>query len=425
MLDLRWARENPTELDAALAKRGAPPVAAEVLALDARRRDAQTRFQESQSARKTASKAIGQAKAKGEDATEAMAAVADMKTAADAAEQEERAAASALDELLAGLPNTPSDDVPEGADEAANQLVRTVGAIPEFSFQPKDHIALGEPLGMDFQAGVKLSGARFVTMRGQMARLERALAHFMLDLHITEHGYEEVRPPILVRSEAMYGTGQLPKFAEESFRTTDDRWLIPTAEVPMTNLVAGEILAPGDLPRRMVAHTPCFRSEAGAAGRDTRGMIRMHQFDKVELVSIVQPGESAAELERMTAAAETVLQRLELSYRVMLLSTGDMGFGAAKTYDLEVWLPSQETYREISSCSMCGQFQARRMNARVRRSEGKGADFVETLNGSGVAVGRALLAVLENGQEEDGAIRIPAALQPYLGGLDVLRPEGG
>lgn len=425
MLDLRWARENPDELDAALAKRGAPPVAAEVLALDARRRDAQTRFQESQSARKTASKAIGKAKAKGEDATDAMAAVADMKTAADAAEQEERAAASALDELLAGLPNPPMDDVPEGPDEAANALVRTVGDIPEFSFQPKDHIALGEPLGMDFQAGVKLSGARFVTMRGQMARLERALAQFMLDLHVTEHGYEEVRPPILVRSEAMYGTGQLPKFAEESFRTTDDRWLIPTAEVPMTNLVAGEILSPGDLPRRTVAHTPCFRSEAGAAGRDTRGMIRMHQFDKVELVSIVQPGESVAELERMTTAAETVLQRLELSYRVVLLSTGDMGFGAAKTYDLEVWLPSQETYREISSCSMCGQFQARRMNARVKRSEGKGADFVETLNGSGVAVGRALVAVLENGQEADGAIRIPAALQPYLGGLDVLRPEGG
>ncbi len=422
MLDVRWARENPEALDAALARRGAAGVSAELLALDAERRAAQTRFQDAQSQRREASKAIGQAKARGEDAAEAIAAVAALKDAAEAAEQTEKAAAAALDELLAGLPNLPREDVPDGLDESANALARKVGEPRKFNFAPKDHIALGEPLGLDFQAGAKLSGARFVVMRGQAARLERALAQFMLDLHTTEHGYQEVRPPLLVRNEAMYGTGQLPKFAEDLFRTTDDRWLIPTAEVPLTNLVAGEILDPEALPIRVTAHTPCFRSEAGAAGRDTRGMIRMHQFDKVELVSIVAPGEADAELERMTQAAGAVLERLELPYRVMTLCAGDMGFGARKTYDLEVWLPGQEAYREISSCSECGDFQARRMDARVRRREGKGTDFVHTLNGSGVAVGRALVAVLENGQQEDGAIRLPEALRPYLGGLEYLRP---
>lgn len=424
MLDVRWVRDNPADLDAALARRGAEPASARVLELDARRRDAQTRFQDAQNQRKTASKAIGQAKARGEDAAAAIAAVADLKSSAEAAEQEERAAAAELDSLLATLPNPPEADVPDGPDESANRHVRTEGAPRNFEFEPKDHVALGEPLGMDFAAGAKLSGARFVAMRGQMARLERALAQFMLDLHVERHGYAEIRPPILVREEAMFGTGQLPKFAEDSFRTTDGRWLIPTAEVPLTNLVAGEILAPSDLPMRMVAHTPCFRSEAGSAGRDTRGMIRMHQFDKVELVSIVAPGEAAAELERMTAAAEAVLQALELPYRVMLLSTGDMGFGARKTYDLEVWLPGQAAYREISSCSECGDFQARRMNARVRRAEGKGADFVHTLNGSGVAVGRALLALLENHQNEDGSIAVPTALRPYLGGRDAIGAGG-
>ena len=283
-------------------------------------------------------------------------------------------------------------------------------------------MALGSPLGMDFEVGTKLSGARFVAMRGAMARLERALAHFMLDLHVTEHGFTEVRPPLLVRDEAMFGTGQLPKFSEDLFRTTDGRWLIPTAEVPLTNMIAGEILDPAQLPIRMTAHTPCFRSEAGAAGRDTRGMIRMHQFDKVELVSLVEPGEGVSELERMTAAAEAVLKRLDLPYRTILLCTGDMGFGARKTYDLEVWLPSQETYREISSCSFCGDFQARRMNSRVRRMGEKGTLFVETLNGSGVAVGRALVAILENGQQADGSVILPKALHPYMNGLELLTP---
>lgn len=423
MLDVRWARENPEALDAALALRGAAPASSRVLALDVERRAAQTRFQEAQSARRDASKAIGEAKARGEDAAAAIAAVAELKAAAEAAEQAERAAAAELDDLLAGLPNVPLDEVPPGADEADNQHVRTVGETRDFAFDPMDHIALGEPLGMDFAAGVKLAGARFVVMRRQMARLERALAQFMLDLHVAEHGYQETRPPLLVRDAAMFGTGQLPKFADDLFRTTDDRWLIPTAEVPLTNLVADQILAPAALPLRLTAHTPCFRSEAGAAGRDTRGMIRMHQFDKVELVSIVAPDEGEAELERMTAAAEAVLQKLELPYRVMLLCAGDMGFGARKTYDIEVWLPSQATYREISSCSFCGDFQARRMNARVRRREGKGVDFVHTLNGSGVAVGRALVAVLENHQQEDGAIAVPAVLRPYLGGLDMLRRD--
>ena len=422
MLDVRWARENPEALDAALAARGADPISQRVLELDAARRSAQTRFQDAQSQRRDASKAIGAAKGRGEDASEAIAAVATLKEAAETAEQEERAAAAELDALLAGLPNRPHEGVPVGADETANVEVRKVGAPRAFDFEPKDHIALGAPFGMDFDAGVKLSGSRFVVMRGVMARLERALAQFMLDLHIAEHGYTEVRPPLLVRDDAMFGTSQLPKFAEDLFRTTDDRWLIPTAEVPLTNLVAGEILESDALPMRFTAHTPCFRSEAGAAGRDTRGMIRMHQFDKVEMVAVTAPEDGLAELERMTAAAETVLQRLELPYRVVTLATGDMGFAARKTFDLEVWLPSQNTFREISSCSDCGDFQARRMNARMRNPTGKGTVFVNTLNGSGVAVGRALVAVLENHQDADGGVAIPAALRPYLGGLEHIAP---
>ena len=425
MLDVRWAREHPDALDAAMMKRGAEAVSPAVLALDTQRRSAQTRFQELQSARRDASKAIGQAKAKGEDASDAMAAVAKLKDDAAAAETEAKQVSDELDALLATLPNPPADDVPPGASEDDNVFVRENGTPREFAFEPKSHIDLGEPLGLDFEAGVKLSGARFVAMRGQIARLERALAHFMLDLHVQEHGYAEVRPPILVRSEAMYGTGQLPKFEEDSFQTTDGRWLIPTAEVPLTNLAADTSFEPADLPLRYVAHTPCFRSEAGAAGKDTRGLIRMHQFDKVEMVSIVSADQSEAELERMTAAAETVLQRLELPYRVLLLCAGDMGFGARKTYDLEVWVPFQGKYREISSCSTCGDFQARRMGARVRRTEGKGTDFAHTLNGSGVAVGRAMVALLENHQREDGSIGIPAALQPYLGGLTELTSGQG
>ena len=408
-----------------MAKRGAEPVSAAVLALDTSRRSAQTRFQELQFARRDASKAIGQAKAKGEDASEAMAAVAKLKDDAAAAEIEAKQASDELEALLATLPNPPADDVPPGKDEDDNVFVRENGTPRAFTFTPKSHIDLGEPLGLDFEAGVKLSGARFVAMRGQIARLERALAHFMLDLHVQEHDYAEIRPPVLVRSEAMYGTGQLPKFEEDSFQTTDGRWLIPTAEVPLTNLAADTSFDPPDLPLRFVAHTPCFRSEAGAAGKDTRGLIRMHQFDKVEMVSIVAADQSETELERMTGAAEMVLQRLELPYRVILLCAGDMGFGARKTYDLEVWVPSQDKYREISSCSTCGDFQARRMGARVKRTEGKGTDFAHTLNGSGVAVGRAMVALLENHQREDGSIGIPAALQPYLGGMTELTPGQG
>jgi seryl-tRNA synthetase len=422
MLDVRWARENPEALDKALSLRGEPPVSARVLELDAGRRAAQTAFQDAQSQRRDASKIIGQAKSRGEDAADAIALVSKLKEAAEAAEATEKNLSAELDMLLSRLPNLPLDDVPYGLDESQNVEIRVVGARREFEFEPKDHVALGTPMGMDFDAGTKLSGARFVAMRGQMARLERALAHFMLDLHVAEHGYSEVRPPLLVRDEAMFGTGQLPKFSDDLFQTSEGRWLIPTAEVPLTNLIAGDILDPSQLPIRMTAHTPCFRSEAGAAGRDTRGMIRMHQFDKVELVSIVAPGDGVSELERMTEAAESVLKRLELPYRVMLLCSGDMGFGARKTYDIEVWLPSQNTYREISSCSFCGDFQARRMNSRVRRVVEKGTEFLETLNGSGVAVGRALVAILENGQQSDGSVVLPDAIRPYMNGLERLIP---
>ena len=422
MLDVRWARENPEALDKALSLRGEPPVSARVLELDAGRRAAQTAFQDAQSQRRDASKIIGQAKSRGEDAADAIALVSKLKEAAEAAEATEKNLSAELDMLLSRLPNLPLDDVPYGLDESQNVEIRVVGAPREFEFEPKDHVAIGTPMGMDFDAGTKLSGARFVAMRGQMARLERALAHFMLDLHVAEHGYSEVRPPLLVRDEAMFGTGQLPKFSDDLFQTSEGRWLIPTAEVPLTNLIAGDILDPSQLPIRMTAHTPCFRSEAGAAGRDTRGMIRMHQFDKVELVSIVAPGDGVSELERMTEAAESVLKRLELPYRVMLLCSGDMGFGARKTYDIEVWLPSQNTYREISSCSFCGDFQARRMNSRVRRVVEKGTEFLETLNGSGVAVGRALVAILENGQQSDGSVVLPDAIRPYMNGLERLIP---
>ncbi|MEE8622367.1 MAG: serine--tRNA ligase, partial [Alphaproteobacteria bacterium] len=329
-----------------------------------------------------------------------------------------------LEEMLSGIPNLPAKDVPDGADETANVELRSCGEKPAFDFTPKDHVELGEALGMmDFERAAKLSGARFVVLSGALARLARALGAFMLDLHTTDFGYTEVDPPLLVRDHALFGTGQLPKFAEDQFRTTDDYWLIPTAEVPLTNLVADKILDESRLPLRFAALTPCFRSEAGAAGKDTRGMIRQHQFDKVELVSITHPEGSEAEHERMTSAAEEVLRRLELPYRVGVLSTGDMGFSARKTYDIDVWLPGETRYLEVSSCSNCTDFQARRMNARYRRSGEKGTRFVHTLNGSGLAVGRTLVGVIENYQQKDGSVRAPEVLRPLMGGLDVIAAE--
>src|SRR6266853_1971462 len=330
-----------------------------------------------------------------------------------------------VDEILAGLPNLPAEDVPDGPDETENRVERHHGEPPQFDFAPLSHEAIGERLGlMDFVRAGKLSGSRFVVLRGALARLERALGQFMLDLHTTESGYTEVSPPLLVRDEAAFGVGQLPKFAEDMFRTTEGYWLIPTAEVPLTNLVAGEILDESALPLRYTAWTPCFRSEAGAAGKDTRGMIRQHQFEKVELVSIAHPDASAAEHERMTASAEAVQKRLGLAYRVMLLSTGDMGFASQKTYDIEVWLPGQGTYREISSCSNCGAFQAQRMKARYRPAEGRGTAPVHTLNGSGLAIGRTLIAILENFQRHNGTVVLPPVLQPYMGGQKVIEPHG-
>jgi len=417
MLDLRWIRAEPEALDRALARRGAEPASAQILALDERRRAAQTAFQEVQSRRKDLSKQIGQAKAKGEDASAPMAEVERLKDRIAAAEADEKSAAEEIDALLSTLPNVLADDVPDGPDESANVELRRVGAPPVLDFEPRDHQAIGEGLGgLDFERAAKLSGARFVVMQGQVARLHRALAQFMLDLQTGEHGYTETNTPVLVRDAALYGTGQLPKFAEDSFQTTDGFWLTATSEITMTNLVAGEILAEGDLPIRRTAHTLCFRSEAGSAGRDTRGMIRQHQFEKVELVSITTPDQAAAEHERMTACAEEVLKRLGLAYRVVVLCAGDTGFGARKTYDIEVWLPGQAAYREISSCSNCGDFQARRMNARFKPAGGKGNVFVHTLNGSGLAVGRTLVAVLENYQQADGSVIIPEVLRPYFGG---------
>jgi len=423
MHDIRLIRENAEAFDAGLARRFLEPQADEILRLDRKRREAVGRQQEAETERNALSKQIGQAKAKGdEDEFNRLRAEVDRlksvleESGADAAKFEE-----ALNQHLAGLPNIPMDDVPVGKDEADNEEVRGWGEPRNFNYAPKDHVDLGEGLGqLDFERAAAMSGARFAVLQGGLARLERALAQFMLDLHTSEHGFTEVSPPYLVRDEAMFGTGQLPKFAEDLFHTDDDRWLIPTAEVPLTNLFRDTIHAETEFPARLTAYTPCFRAEAGSAGRDTRGLIRMHQFQKVEMVCVTKPEDSDEELERMTNCAEGVLRRLELPYRVMLLSSGDMGFGARKTYDLEVWLPSQKTYREISSCSNCGDFQARRMNARFRRDGEKKPEFLHTLNGSGVAVGRAMLAVMENHQNEDGSINIPDVLRPYMGGLEVL-----
>ncbi len=425
MHDIRWVREYPVEFDRGLARRGLPPRAEEVLALDHAWRAAETGAQEAQARRNRIARDIGAAKRRGEDIEPLLRQVADDKNAEAISAAEAARLRAAIDEILAGLPNLPADDVPDGPDETANLLLRREGEPPRFNFEPASHEAIGERLGlMDFRRAGKLSGSRFVVLRRDLARLERALAQFMLDLHTGEFGYTEVSPPLLVRDEAVFGTGQLPKAAEDMFRTTNGYWLIPTAEVPLTNLVADDIFDERDLPLRFTAGTPSFRSEAGAAGKDTRGMIRQHQFLKVELVSITRPEDSAAEHERMTACAEEVLKRLGLAYRVMLLSAGDMGFAAHKTYDLEVWLPGQDAYREISSCSNCGAFQAQRMKARYRPAEGKGTRPVHTLNGSGLAVGRTLIAILENFQHEDGSVSIPPALQPYMGGQDLIKPNG-
>jgi seryl-tRNA synthetase len=424
MHDLRWIREHPEEFDRGLARRGLPPCAEQILTLDRSWRAAETLAQEAQARRNRLAREIGAAKKRG-DSVEPL-----LLMSAEDREAESRAGADSarlrveIDDALAELPNLPAEDVPDGPDESANRVLRLHGEPPHFDFAPLSHEAIGERLGlMDFERAGRLSGSRFVVLRGALARLERALGQFMLDLHTTKFGYLEVSPPLLVRDAALFGTSQLPKFAEDQFRTTNGYWLIPTSEVPLTNLVSGEILDESSLPLRYTAWTPCFRSEAGAAGKDTRGMIRQHQFEKVELVSITRPEDSAAEQERMTACAEEVLQRLGLAYRVVLLSTGDMGFAAQKTYDLEVWLPGQGAYREISSCSNCGAFQALRMKARYRPAGGKGTLPVHTLNGSGLAIGRSLIAILENFQRHNGTVAIPQALQDYMGGQEVIEPR--
>ena len=425
MHDIRFIRENPAAFDAGLGRRGLAALSADILALDERSRAIKTELQQGQARRNEASKAIGAAMAAKdmEKAETLKAEVAALKESMPALENEDREVSEKLHALLSAIPNLPAADVPEGADEADNVEVSRWGEPREFGFTPQDHADFGPALGLDFEGGAALSGARFTALRGQMARLHRALAQFMLDRQSGENGYEEVNPPLLVWDEALFGTGQLPKFAEDLFRTTDGRWLIPTAEVSLTNLVREQIVDVASLPMRLTALTPCFRSEAGSAGRDTRGFIRQHQFEKVELVAICKPEESAAEHERMCAAAEGVLQALGLPYRKVLLCTGDMGFAAAKTFDLEVWLPSQQTYREISSISNCGDFQTRRMNARFKPEGEKQTRFLHTLNGSGLAVGRTLVAVLENYQQEDSSVIVPEALAPYMGGIGRLEPR--
>jgi len=425
MFDIKWIRDNPDEFDAGMARRGLDPQSPAILALDAVRRDAQTRAQELQTERNSLSKQIGMLKSKGEDASEVMAQVSQSKDAQATIEAEAFEASTKLTDALAGLPNLPFDEVPDGKTEDDNVEVRRIGEPRAFDFTPKDHVNLGESLGMmDFEIAAKLAGARFVMLSGGLARMERALAAYMLDHNTGEFGYTEINPPALVNDKTMFGTGQLPKFGEDLFKTTDGYWLIPTAEVPLTNIIADNIVDEEELPKRFTAMTWCFRSEAGSAGRDTRGMIRQHQFTKVEMVSVTKPENSMDELERMTSCAEDILTKLGLPFRTVTLCVGDMGAGARKTYDIEVWLPGQDRYREISSCSVCGDFQARRMNGRYRIKGEKGTQFVHTLNGSGLAVGRTLIAVLENYQQADGSIEIPDVLQPYMGGLKVLKANG-
>ena len=418
MHDIRRIREDGPGFDAALARRGLPAAADALIRLDERRRASLTAFEQMQAARNALSRRIGQAKARGEEAGPLLAEAAEMGEAIARAEAEAAALGAELDAALAALPNVLDPAVPDGASAADNVVLRSWGTKRAFAWTPLEHFELGERLGlMEFEAAGRIAGSRFTILKGALARLERALGAFMLDLQTGEGGYTEVSPPLLVRDGAVFGTNQLPKFADDLFRTTDGRWLIPTAEVPLTNLVRETIVEEAALPIRVAALTPCFRSEAGAAGRDTRGMLRQHQFMKVELVSITRPEDSEAEHARITARAEAVLQALGLPYRVVDLCAADVGFGAARTFDLEVWLPGQGAYREISSCSNCRDFQARRMEARCRAAGQKGTRFVHTLNGSGVAVGRALIAVLENFQEEDGSITVPEPLRPYMGGL--------
>ncbi|MFN3972393.1 MAG: serine--tRNA ligase [Gemmobacter sp.] len=428
MHDIRAIRDNPAAFDAALARRGLPPASADLLAIDEARRARIQAAETAQAAQNAASREVGAAKARGDEpefarlralVAETKAEIAQMTAEAEAQDTRLRAA-------LSVIPNLPHPDVPDGRDEADNVEIRRWGTPRTFDFAPLEHFEIaGVRPGMDFETAAKLSGARFVVLKGAVIRLHRALAQFMLDTHITEHGLTEVWAPVLVREEAMFGTNQLPKFAEDSYQTTNGWWLIPTSEVTLTNSVAGDILDAGALPIRYTAHSQCFRSEAGSAGKDTTGMLRQHQFEKVEMVSITTPDTSMAEHDRMTGCAEAILQKLGLPYRTVVLCTGDMGFGAQKTHDIEVWLPGQNRYREISSVSVCGDFQARRMNARYRPAGGGKPEFVHTLNGSGLAVGRCLIAVLENGQEADGSVTLPAALHPYMGGATRITPGGG
>ncbi len=427
MHDIRAIRDDAPAFDAALARRGLPPQSPAILARDEARRARITAAEQATAEQNRASKEVGAAKARGDDAgfERLRALVAEKKAEVARLTEEAKAEDEALREMLLGLPNLPYPDVPDGEDEAGNVEVRRWGSPRNFAFPPREHyeIPAAKP-GLDFETAAKLSGSRFVLLSGAVARLHRALAQFMIDLHVEEHGLAETWTPVLVKDEAMLGTGQLPKFAEDSFRTTDGRWLVPTAEVTLTNIVAGQVVEESTLPRRYVAHTQCFRSEAGSAGRDTAGMLRQHQFEKVEMVSVTQPDRSDEEQRRMLRCAETVLERLGIPYRTVVLCAGDMGAGARRTFDIEAWLPGQDRFREISSVSTCGDFQARRMNARFRPEGGGRPDFVHTLNGSGLAVGRALIAVLENGQEEDGGVLLPAALHPYLRGATRVTPQG-
>jgi len=423
MHDIRAIRADPAAFDTAMARRGLPPASPEILALDTERRAVLTALQDKQARRNALSKEVGQQKRAGADTAALEAEAIALRGEMEGLEARAAELDTATRRILESLPNILDPDVPDGADETANVVLRQVGQPRDLGFQPRQHFELGETLGlMDFATAAKLAGARFVVLRGALARLERALGQFMLDLHTREHGYTEMVVPSLVNDATAYGTANLPKFADELFRTTDGRWLIPTAEVPLTNTVAGEIVPEKDLPIRLTALTDCFRAEAGAAGRDTRGMLRQHQFRKVEMVSITHPDHSVAEQERMVGCAEKVLSLLEISFRRVVLSSGDTGFQSVRTFDLEVWLPGQQAWREISSCSNCRDFQARRMNARFRAADGKGVAYVHTLNGSGVALGRALIAVMENHQQADGSILIPEVLWPYMGGVERIGP---
>ena len=427
MHDIRAIRENPAAFDAALARRGNAPVSSDILSLDTDRRACIQATEAAQAEQNKASKLVGAAKAKGDEAEfdRLRALVSEKKVEMASLGEEAKAKDEALADMLMGIPNLPFDDTPDGADENDNMEVHRWGTPREFNFTPKEHFELAATAeGLDFETAGKISGSRFVIMSGAIARMHRALAQFMLDTHITENGLTETNTPVLVRDEAMRGTGQLPKFAEDSYQTTNGWWLIPTSEVTLTNIVSSLTVDETTLPRRFVAHSLCFRSEAGSAGRDTAGMLRQHQFEKVEMVSVTHPDHSRAELDRMTKCAEGILERLELPYRTMALCVGDMGFGARRTHDIEVWLPGQDSYREISSCSVCGDFQARRMNARFRPATGGKPEFLHTLNGSGLAIGRCLIGVLENGQQEDGSVAIPKALQRYMGDATMINADG-